>query len=241
MTPCATQLCEAVVAAGMAAPFAADRGPVLRSLEKAWQAKMPKRLQLEAALQKRLSALGRTSRWHHANHEGLLAAAADPAHHALLQPREAEIKATKEHGYANLQLASKGKEEQAYVGDLLPSIVQLVGMVHAETPAGHPARAAMPALIKQTTRLLDHASTLLDLRRVYVYDDGRKKRLTPSEWLNKHIGKTKANAKDATARIDDGLIVAAAADSGHQALIAFRPAKLRSEGDLAPPARPPEH
>ena len=49
-------LYEAVVAEGMAAPFAADRGPVLQSIVRTWQAKMPKRLPLDAALQKRLSA-----------------------------------------------------------------------------------------------------------------------------------------------------------------------------------------
>ena len=32
-------------------------------------------------------------------------------------------------------------------GEMLQSIVQLIALVHAECPAGHPARAAMPALI----------------------------------------------------------------------------------------------
>src|SRR5262249_31015891 len=48
-----------------------------------------------------------------------------------------------------------------------------------------------------------------------------------------HIGKTKANAKDGTARFDDGLIAAAALDSQHHVLIAFRPAKLKDKSDLA--------
>jgi hypothetical protein len=91
----------------------------------------------------------------------------------------------------------------------------------------------MPALIKQTTRLLDHSSTLLDLRTVYLHDYGRKKPLKPTEWLNKHLGKTKANAKDGTVRFDDGLMVAAGLDGQNQALIAFRPAKLKDEADMA--------
>jgi hypothetical protein len=225
-------LYEAVVALGCAAPFAADRGPVLRSIEKAWQAKMPKRLQLNAALQKRLSALGTTSRWHQINHEEILAVAADPAKHPLLQPREIDIKFDKDE-YGTLFLGAKSKKEQVNLGDAMRSIVHLVSLVHAETAAGHPARSAMPALIKQATRLLDHASTLLDLRSVHLYDYGRKKPLPPTEWVNQHIGKTKAHAKDGTARYDDGFIAAAALDSHHHALIAFRPAKLNSASDLA--------
>src|SRR5262249_46220524 len=84
-------LYEAVVAHGCAAPFAAQRTPVLRAIEKTGHAKMPRRWQLEAALQTRLSALGRVSRWQRLDHEVLLAVAADPAGHPLLQPREIEI------------------------------------------------------------------------------------------------------------------------------------------------------
>ncbi len=227
-------LYEAVVAQGCAAPFAADRGPVLRSLEKVWKAKMPRRLPLDAVLQRRLSALGRTWRWQRLDHEELLAVAADPAKHPLLQPREIEIKAEKSRGHNSLYLGTKGKNEQADAGGLLRSIVQLVGLVHAETPAGHPARAEMPALIKQTTRLLDHPGTLFDLRTVhFYYTPPGKKSVKPAEWLNKHVGKTRANAKDGTARVDDGLLVAAALDGQFQALVAFRPAKAKSEGDLA--------
>src|SRR6185436_13525206 len=43
------QLYQAVVAKGLAAPFATDRAPVLRAIEAAFQEKMPKRLQLDAA------------------------------------------------------------------------------------------------------------------------------------------------------------------------------------------------
>lgn len=225
-------LYAAVVELGCHAPFAPDRAPALRAIEKAWQAKMPKRLQLDAALQRRLSALGSLSRWHRANHEELLAVAADPAKHALLQPREVEIQVQKQRHYNSLQLAARNKNEQVLSNDFLRSIVQLVSLVHTETAAGHPARADMPALIKQTTNLLDHSSTLLDLRSTYLYGDDRKKQLTPTEWVNKHVGKTKTNAKDGTARFDDGLVTAAALDSQHQALIAFRPAKLKDNGDM---------
>lgn len=227
------QLCQSVVAGGPAAPFATDRGPVLRSIEKAWQAKMPKRLQLDAALQKRLSALGKQWRWQQLDHEELLAVASDPGKHPLLQPREIEIRVEKDRNYGSLQLAAKNKSEQVAFGNSLRSIVQLVALVHAETAAGYPARAELPALIKQTTRLLDHSGTLLELRTIHLYDYGRKKPPTPTEWLNKHVGKTKANAKDTTARFDDGFIAAAALDSQHEALIAFRPAKFKDEGDLA--------
>ncbi len=227
------QLYEAVVAEGLAAPFAAERGPVLRSIEKTWRAKMPKRLQLDAALQTRLSALGKSSRWHRLDHEELLAVAADPAGHPSLQPSEIEIKVEKTRHQQILQLVAKNKSEQVDLVGSLRSIVQLVALVHAETPAGHPARPAIPALIKQTTKLLAHSSTLLELRRVALYDYGKKKPPTPTEWLNKNVGKTKADAKEGTARFDDGFIVAAALDSAHQALIAFRPAKLKDEGDFA--------
>src|SRR5262249_1282751 len=84
-------LYEAVVARGCAAPFAADRTPVLQALEKAWHAKMPKRLQLEAALQTRLAALGKLSRWQRVDNEMLLAVASDPTGHPFLQPREMRI------------------------------------------------------------------------------------------------------------------------------------------------------
>ncbi|MBI2807918.1 MAG: hypothetical protein HYX68_23285 [Planctomycetes bacterium] len=231
-------LYDAVVAVGCAAPFAADRGPVLRAMEKTWHAKMPRRLQLDAALQKRLSALGSSSRWHHVNHEEILAVAADPVGHPMLQPRQVEIQVEKNQYGAGLRLGVQGKHQKADedeavgLGDFARSIVHLVALVYAETPAGNAARAAMPALVKQMTRLLDHSSTLLDLRSVHLYDFGKKKPPTPTEWLNQHLGKTKANAKDATARFDDGLIAAAALDAQHQALIAFRPAKLKSDGEL---------
>src|SRR5262249_4744367 len=149
-------------------------------------------------------ALGRTSRWHHVDHEALLAIAADPAKHPLLQPRDIEIRSDKDRTYASLQLVAKNKGDELVAEDLLSSIIRLVGLVHADTPAGHPARADMPALIKQTTKLLDSPSTLLHLRGVFIYDTPRKKGPKPSEWLDKFVGKTKAGGKDGIVRFDDG-------------------------------------
>ncbi len=226
------RLYEAVVAQGAAAPFAADRGPVLALLEKAWGAAMPKRLQLDAALQTRLSTLGQSSRWHRNDHGVLLAAAGDPANHPLLQPKEIEIGADKDRSFQLLQLAAKGKE-QAVDGGILRSVVQLVALLHAETPAGHPSRAEMPELIKRVTKLLEHSSTLLELRHTHLFQVNRKKAPTPTEWLNEHIGKSKADAKSGMTRVDDGLIAAAALDSQHEIFLAFRPSKLKDDGDLA--------
>jgi hypothetical protein len=221
------------VAEGCELPFAPDHQPLLRLIETAWAASMPKRLQLDAALQSRLSALGRTSRWHRPDHGDLLAVAADPARHPTLQPRAIDIRVDADKHYGGLHLGGKNKNEQVTAGELLRSIVHLAALVHSETPAGHQARTEMPALIKQTTMLLDDPSTMLELRTLHIYDSGQKKSLKPSEWLGKHLGKTKANEKDGTARFDDGLIAAAALDRQHQALIAFRPAKLKDEADLA--------
>jgi hypothetical protein len=226
------QLYEAVVAKGSALPFAADRGPVLRSIEACWRAKLPKRLQLDAALQKRLSALGKTSRWSQVNHEELLGAASDPANHRALQPRELDIHVTKAGGHGAMELIGK-KNESHIPWDFVRSVAQLVALIHAETAAGHPARAEMPALIKQTIKLLDSPQTMLDLRHVHLYEINPKKHLKPTEWLSKHLGKTKAHAKDASVRFDDGLIAAAAMDAQHHVFLAFRPAKLKDKGDLA--------
>ncbi len=86
------QLFASVLSQGPSAPFADDRGPVFAAIEKTWTSKMPKRLAIDAALQKRLSALARQSRWQTIDHEELLSAAADPAKAPALQPRAMEIK-----------------------------------------------------------------------------------------------------------------------------------------------------
>jgi hypothetical protein len=228
-----TELYEAVVSQGCAAPFGADRGPGLRLIEAAWRARMPKRLELDAALQKRLTALASASPWDRQDHESLLAAAAEPAKHPLLQPQDMLIKVKTEDYYTTLEIGVKNRREVFINSGLLRSIGQLVGLVHAQTPAGAAARAAMPALIQQTTKLLDHSSTLLHLSTVYIDNPGGKKSMKPSEWLSKQFGKTKANAKDKLVHFDDGLIVAAALDGHDEAVIAFRPAKLRNGADLA--------
>jgi hypothetical protein len=227
------RLYEAVTANGAAAPFAADRGPVLRSIEAAWQANMPKRLSLDAALQKKLSAIGKAHRWQTLNHEHLLALASDPVNHPLLQPQEMEIAVDSNRNYATLQLRAKSKTDQVLTADLLRNIVQLVGLVHAETPAGDPARKEMPALIKQTTKLVNSPATMFDLRTVHLHEYGRRKPPTATEWLNKYVGATKTNAKDGCSRVDVGLIVGAGLDKSHQAATAFRPAKLKDDADVA--------
>ena len=225
------QLYDAVVANGGAAPFAADRAPVLREIKKAWLSKMPKRLLLDADLQRRLSAFSKHSRW--ANHEELLAIAADPTGHAVMQPREIEIKIDKERNYSSLHLGDKNKSESLINEGSLRSILQLVALVHSETATGHAARAGMPALIQQTTKLLEDSGTLLEVRTVPLHQYGKKKLPTPTEWLNQYVGKTKVNEKEGTARFDDGLFAAAAFDAHHQAFVAFRPAKLKDKNDLA--------
>ena len=229
--PVLERLYESVVALGPGAPFEADRGPVLRRVEEAWRGKTPRRLQLDATLQARLSSLGRSSRWHQVDNGALMAAAADPAAHPKLQPMESGIGTEK--GAAGLTILATGKGKGEPVDDgFLRSLVQLTSLVHAETPAGHPARAAFPAVVDQALKLLDHAGTLLGLRTLYIYDAGDKK-TAPTEWLDKHVGKTKADAKGGVAHVDDGLVVAAAIDAQRQALVAFRPSQLRDERDLA--------
>ncbi len=231
-------LYESVVAAGCAAPFADDRGPVFRKIEEAWRAKTPKRLPLEAALQTRLSALSKSYRWEQSEQGELLTIAADPANHPALRPREIRIEPGKGPNGSGFGLAAK-KNEQVVTRPFLRSIVQLVALVHAETPAGNPARAAMPELIRQTSKLLEHPGTLLELRTVWLFDhSGRKKPLAPVDWLNRHVGKTSADAKAGIANIDEGLIAGAAFEAQqhhfqNQVFLAFRPAKLKDEGDLA--------
>jgi hypothetical protein len=226
------RLYDAVVSQGCDAPFAAEHQPVLRAIDKAWQAEMPKRVQVDAALQARLSALGGASRWSRIHNQDLLAVAADPARHPLLTPREMEIKVDTSRPYGGLQLGVKNSSEPVIGGSFLQSIVQMVALVHSETPAGHPGRAEMPALIKQTTALLNDSSTMLPLRTIYLHGSVGNTSLNAPEWLNKHLGTTKTNAKDRIVHFDDGLVAAAAQDGQHQILIAFRPAKLKDQRDL---------
>jgi|GEM_PF-3599105 len=226
-------LYAAVVAGGAACPFAEDRGLALKHLEDAWRAKTPKRLPLEAALQTRLSALSKTSRWQRTDHGELLAAAADPTKHPALQPREIRIEAENARAHSQLQLAATKKKEETVESGFLRSVLQLVALIHAETPAGHLARAAMPEVIGQVTRLLEHPGLLLELRRVYLYESGKKKAPTPTEWLNQYVGQSTEDAKAGAVRADDTLLVGAAQESQKQALVAFRPAHLKDETDMA--------
>ncbi|MFO0960355.1 MAG: hypothetical protein U0800_23455 [Isosphaeraceae bacterium] len=231
--PVLESLFASVVSGGCAAPFSDDRAPVFRRIEEAWRSRMPRRLHLDAELQARLSVLGRSSRWHRVEHGDLLAAAADPSKHALLQPRVIEVGLEKDRTRSNLGLLVKGGKGEPTDNAFLPSIVQLVAIIHAETPAGHPARAQMPALIDQAARLLDNPGLLLPLREIHLYESDSKKSLKPSEWLEKHVGKTKDDAKAGIASLDDGLVAAAALDGHHTAFLAFRPANLKDPADLA--------
>lgn len=225
-------LYEAAVVHGPAAPFA-DRAPALAAIASAWQTHMPKRLPLDAALQKKLSALGKVYRWQSVNQEHLLALASDPSQHPLLLQQEMEIAIHAHAHHGNLELQAKNKSAEAYSADLIRNIVQLVGLIHADTPAGDPARKAMPALIKQTIKLLNAPSTLFWLRSVGLHEYGRRKPPTATEWLNKHVGATKVHPKDGSARVDDGLLVGAGLDKSYQAVTAFRPAKVKDAADLA--------
>ena len=226
------KLYRAVISGGLAAPFAKDRGPALKAIESTWRANTPKRLALEAKLQKRLSALGKTG-WQQVDHQELLSIAADPAKHPTMQPRELEIQLIKERHYSNLGLKGKKKGDHGIDDELPRSIVQLVSMVHAETPAGDKVREQMPALITQTAKLLAGPKFVLPLRHFYLHETGRKKPPKPSEWINKHVGRTKKPGRDGLARADDGLLVAAGYDSELDAFVAFRPAKLKSKGDMS--------
>jgi hypothetical protein len=229
------KLYDSVVACGLAALFLDDRTPILRAIEKVWLGKMPKRLALDAGLQKKLSAIGKANRWQTVNHEHLLALAADPTEHPMLQPREMEIGIDGDRSYPGLQVQpkTKAKPDQTYSSELILNIVQLVGLIHAETPAGDPARAAMAPLIKQTIKLINDPKTMFDLRSVSLYAYGKRKPPTPTEWLSKHVGATKPHAKDGSSRVDEGLIVGAGLDKQLQAVTAFRSAKLKDAADLA--------
>jgi hypothetical protein len=223
------QLFAAVLSKGPAAAFADDRGPVLAAIEKTWQSKLPKRLAIDAAIQKRLSAFARQHRWQTIDHEELLAAAAEPAKAAALQPRAMEIKQVKTR--YSVDLAISGGNKYDFDASILLSAAQLIGLVHSDCPGGTPARAEMPALVQQINKLLSDKRTLLPLRHLAFYDYGSGKKIKPIEWLEKHVGKTKAD-KQKVARLDEGLVAAAATVDGHEVVVAFRPAKLKDAADL---------
>ncbi|MEM9185946.1 MAG: hypothetical protein AAGB00_05555 [Planctomycetota bacterium] len=227
------RLFASVLGAGPAAPFSADRSAAFAAIAKAWGQQTAKRLPLEAALQKRLSSLESKSRWNRVGHEAMLTAAADPAGSPWLKPVEHGVKLTSDR-YASLQVAPlKGRDDSDTRLSIIYSAIQLIAMIHNETPAGHPTRAAMPPLIKQLTKLLKSPKTMLPLRSVYLYEWGNRKPPKPSEWIAKHVGPTSQNKKNGTAVLDDGLVAAAAADSNHQALVAFRPGRLNDATSLA--------
>ncbi len=224
------KLFASVLSLGPEAPFAEDRRSVLAAIEKAWKSRMPKRLSIDAALQKRLSAISRQSRWQTIDHEELLSAAADPAKAPALQPRAMEIKPVKTKWSVDLAISADGKHE--FDAGILRSAAHLVGLVHAECAAGAAARGEMPALITQIKKLLDDKRTLLTLRDLSIYDYGNGKKIKPVQWVEKYVGKTKSD-KNKIARLDEGLIVAAATVDAHEVVVGFRPALLKDAADLA--------
>ncbi len=224
------QLFASVVAHGPAAPLVEDRRPVLDAIAKTWKAKMPKRLPLDAALQKRLSKLSETSRWSRENHEELLKAAVEPKSHPLFQPTEIEIRWVKDKHWSHFSFEPKQKKGRSLDTDTLKSAVHLVSMLHAETDATEPARETMPDVIKQITKLVDSPKPLVPLREIYLYDQEKNPR--PSEWASQHLGKTKPHTSDGSVRYEDELITAAARDAHHRVVIGFRPGKLKDMSDL---------
>lgn len=224
------KLCESIVTPA-AAPFADDRGPAFDSLVEAWEANMPRRLPLDADLQKKLSAIAKESSWRRESQEQLLALATNPEKDPLLQPHEMRIEYTEDGHYPALEIVAR-KQETAIDAGLLKSIAQLVGLIHNFTPAGHAARATMPALIKQVGKLLDSPKTLFLLRLVYLHNYGTTKNPAPSEWLNQNLGKGKKEKINQLLRYDDDLLSAVACDAIHQVDIAFHPAALKGPVEL---------
>ncbi len=198
------KLFQSVIAKGLAALFAEDRGPVLASIEKTWRAKMPSHLLLEAELQKRLSALTRSYRYQVVAHEQLLAVAAEPEKHALLQPRDFELRVTKDGHYRELSVEAKRKKDLAIDIDLIRSILQLVGMVHSETPIGHGARAKMPALIRQTTKLLDSSKPLLELTAPVEKRSNRYRPNSSCRRLSRKVGQNQGSSKNSYRSLHGG-------------------------------------
>ncbi|QDU49517.1 hypothetical protein [Gimesia panareensis] len=225
------KLCESIVTPATA-PFAEDRGPAFESLIQTWETSMPRRLPLDADLQKKLSAIAKQSAWHRGSQELLLNLAADPVKHPLLQPQEMQIEYSKGDFYPEMNIVAK-KQEAAIDVELLRSTAQLVGLIHNFTPADHEARALMPALMKQVTKLLKSPKTLFLLRALFLHDYGAKKKLpTPEEWLSQNLGKGKKDKKQPILRYDDELVSAAACDSIYRVLIAFHPAALKGPAEL---------
>jgi hypothetical protein len=225
-----TKLCESIVTPA-AAPFADDRGPAFDSLIAAWEAEMPRRLPLDAGLQKKLSAIAKESSWRRESQEQLLTLATNPGKDSLLQPHEMRIEYSEEGHYPDLRIVARKQETAIDVG-LLKSIVQLVGLIHNFTPAGHEARASMPALIKQVGKLLDSPKTLFLLRLMFLHDYGTNKIPTPSEWLAQNLGKGKKEKKHQLLKYDDELLSAVACDAIHRVKIAFHPAALKGPAEL---------
>ncbi|EDL62252.1 hypothetical protein [Gimesia maris] len=226
------QLCRSLVACNAAAPFAEDHTEAFDSLIETWETSMPRRLPLDAGLQKQLSALAKASTWQRVSHEQLLSLAADPGRDPLLQLLEMRIEYTEDGNVPDLDVFAK-KRQITITPDMLKSITQLVGLVHYFTPTGHAARGMMPPLIKQVHKLLNSPKTLIPLRVIYLHNHDEKRKIpTPQEWLNQNLGKGKKDKKYPIYRYDDELISAASCDAIHQVLTAFHPPALSSSAEM---------
>ena len=227
------KLFASVLSMGVAAPFAEDRTPVLNAIEKTWGGTMPKRLPLEADLQKRFAKLKEETHWHGSSDQEFFEAAADPKSHKMLTPSDSELEFEMSRGRpAHLAVKAKKKNEKALHDGFVNGILKMVAMLHGETIGNHPARTYMPTLIKSLTKVINSPKSMIQLRQVYLWSYGNKKVPEPSEWLSTSLGKLKVNQKEKTATYDDGLLAGAAIDGNHVALVAFRPGKMKSQADI---------
>ena len=135
---------------------------------------------LDAALQKRLSAIGKFRyRWQ-TRQPGASPRAGVRSGQSSVAPaardgdrRQRRAVLTAAPARARRSAATRSRP------DLLRNIVQLVGLVHAETCAGDPARKEMPALIKQTTKLLNARARCSTCAPVYLHEYGRARSRPP--------------------------------------------------------------
>ncbi len=224
---------RAVLSQGLTAVFQPDRAKILQAIARAWQASMPKRLRLDAAFQKRLSARSATHRWQTVNHEALLTAAANPDGTPLLEPHECEFRLDKQQShYQSIVLEPKTRQAAAVDRELLQSAVLLIAMVHSETPAGDPARATVPALVRRLVKLLEDPRTKVPLTSLYFYQGPNSTEPKPVEWITRHLGPITKTTQDGLSLYEDGLLVAAATDSHSQVALAFHTAELRGEAEV---------
>jgi hypothetical protein len=231
------RLYDSIVALGLNAPFAEDRRPVWESLEKEWLAVLPRRIALEPALQKRLVSMG--SRYHaNIGQQRLLEIASAPETHPLLEPRAMEIKRVEDDGRKAFTLAPTQAlpgEESAEPIDLslLKSIVQLIAVVHAETPLGHAARTDVAALTRRVVNWLDDARSMLRCRELVFHRSGAEKSLTPLDWMTQQFGEPQSREEGGESSWEDHLFVVKALDAQDRLFIALRPSEAKGAAEFA--------